>query len=45
MTATRTATTSTPLHPLLADRWSPRAFDPSARLTGLQVTALLEAAR
>jgi nitroreductase len=45
MSATRTATTSTPLHPLLADRWSPRAFDPTARLTGQQVGALLEAAR
>src|SRR3954470_18397525 len=42
---TRTATTSAPLHPLLADRWSPRAFDPTARLTGRQMTALLEAAR
>ena len=45
MSQTRTATTSTPLHPLLADRWSPRAFDPTARLTARQVTALLEAAR
>jgi nitroreductase len=45
MSATRSATTSTPLHPLLADRWSPRAFDPTARLTAAQVTALLEAAR
>jgi nitroreductase len=45
MTTTRTATTSAPLHPLLADRWSPRAFDPAARLTDGQVTALLEAAR
>jgi nitroreductase len=45
MSSTRSATTSTPLHPLLADRWSPRAFDPAARLTGAQVTALLEAAR
>jgi nitroreductase len=45
MSATRTATTSTPLHPLLAHRWSPRAFDPGVRLTAAQVTALLEAAR
>jgi len=45
MIDTRTATTSAPLHPLLAERWSPRAFVPAARLTGPQVTALLEAAR
>jgi nitroreductase len=45
MIVTRTAATSTPLHPLLAERWSPRAFDPVARLTAAQVTALLEAAR
>jgi nitroreductase len=45
MSQTRTATTSTPLHPLLADRWSPRAFDPAADLSAQQVTALLEAAR
>jgi nitroreductase len=45
MSVTRTATTSTPLHPLLAERWSPRAFDPVARLTTEQVSALLEAAR
>jgi len=45
MSQPRTATTSTPLHPLLADRWSPRAFDPVARLSEAQITALLEAAR
>lgn len=45
MSETRTASTSTPLHPLLADRWSPRALDPTARLTTQQVTALPEAAR
>jgi nitroreductase len=45
VTESRTATTSAPLHPLLADRWSPRAFDPVAQLTVQQVTALLEAAR
>jgi nitroreductase len=43
--ATKTAATAAPLHPLLADRWSPRAFDPSHRLTEEQLTALLEAAR
>ncbi|MFV2084534.1 nitroreductase family protein [Micromonospora sp. LOL_021] len=43
--APKTATTAEPLHPLLADRWSPRAFDPEHRLTDRQLTALLEAAR
>ncbi|MBY8872903.1 nitroreductase family protein [Micromonospora sp. PLK6-60] len=33
------------LHPLLAFRWSPRAFDPAARLTDADVACLLEAAR
>jgi nitroreductase len=39
------ATTDAPLHPLLAERWSPRAFDADHRLTEQQLTALLEAAR
>lgn len=34
-----------PIHPHLAERWSPRAFDPDAALTTDQLTALLEAAR
>lgn len=38
------ATTSQPIHDLLARRWSPRAFE-SRDLTREQVTALLEAAR
>ncbi|MGZ4591787.1 MAG: nitroreductase family protein [Actinomycetes bacterium] len=42
---TKTAITSAPLHPLLADRWSPRAFDTSTDLTDDQTSALLEAAR
>lgn len=42
---TKTATTAAPLHPLLAQRWSPRAFAPDHDLTDRQVTALLEAAR
>jgi nitroreductase len=42
---TRTALTSAPLHPLLAERWSPRGFDASHRLPEQQLTALLEAAR
>ncbi|MGY1725166.1 nitroreductase family protein [Blastococcus sp. SYSU DS0533] len=43
--ATKTADTSVPLHPLLAERWSPRALDPQHELGAEQVTALLEAAR
>ena len=39
------ATTQVPLHPLLARRWSPRAFDRAHALTAEQVTALIEAAR
>lgn len=41
----KSATTAAPLHPLLAERWSPRAFASDHRLTDRQVTALLEAAR
>lgn len=41
----KTATTATPLHPLLAERWSPRAFSVDHRLADEQVTSLLEAAR
>ncbi|MEV0152538.1 nitroreductase family protein [Micromonospora sp. NPDC050686] len=33
------------LHPLLAFRWSPHAFDPTARLADADVACLLEAAR
>lgn len=33
------------LHPLLADRWSPRAYDPAVDLAPEQLDALLEAAR
>lgn len=40
----RTATTTAPLHPLLADRWSPRAFDP-APVDDDALRSLLEAAR
>ncbi len=39
------AESSVPLHPLLADRWSPRSFDPAVELTDQQFTALFEAAR
>jgi nitroreductase len=41
----RPAGTSVPIHPDLAARWSPRAFDPDAAITADQLTALLEAAR
>lgn len=33
------------LHPLLANRWSPRAFDPAAEVTDAELTTILEAAR
>jgi len=41
----RTATTSVPLHPLLADRWSPRSFEVEHTITDEQLVAVLEAAR
>jgi nitroreductase len=41
----RRALTGQPIVGLLADRWSPRSFDPDAALTDAQVTSLLEAAR
>ncbi|WP_135459273.1 nitroreductase family protein [Mycobacterium sp. DL99] len=41
----RLASTSVPIHPDIAARWSPRAFDPDAAITADQLTALLEAAR
>lgn len=45
LSTSRHADTSVPLHPLLAARHSTRAFDPEARLSDAQITALLEAAR
>jgi len=39
------ADTSVPLHPLLADRWSPRGFDRGYALGDDELAALLEAAR
>jgi nitroreductase len=45
MTEPKTAATAAPLHPLLAERWSPRAFDTQHELTDDSLTALLEAAR
>jgi nitroreductase len=44
-TTAKTATTSTPVHPLLAQRWSPRGFDQTHRLDDRALLALLEAAR
>jgi nitroreductase len=41
----RRADTRVPIHPVIAARWSPRAFDQSAVLSLEQITALLEAAR
>lgn len=41
----RKADTRVPIHPPIAARWSPRAFDPDRAITTEQVTALLEAAR
>jgi nitroreductase len=43
--ADRIADTRVPIHPDIAARWSPRMFEPSAEVTGEQITALLEAAR
>lgn len=43
--ADRFAETTVPIHPPIAQRWSPRAFDADAQVTAEQVTALLEAAR
>src|SRR3954469_5497714 len=45
MTVSKTAVTAVPLHPLLAERWSPRALDSAHQLSDAQLTALLEAAR
>ncbi|CAN5462263.1 nitroreductase family protein [soil metagenome] len=41
----RSAKTQVPIHPPLAARWSPRAFDPDATLGHDDLIALLEAAR
>jgi nitroreductase len=45
LAATKTAVTAVPLHPLLAQRWSPRALDAGHELSDPQIAALLEAAR
>ena len=41
----KTASTTVPVHPLLAERWSPRGFDQAHELDDDDLTALLEAAR
>lgn len=41
----RLAQTSVPLHPPIAARWSPRAFDPRVELADDELIALIEAAR
>ena len=43
--ADRRAETRVPILPAIADRWSPRAFDPDATLDREQIVGLLEAAR
>ena len=43
--ADRTAHTRVPIHPPIAARCSPRAFDPDAVITAEQLVALLEAGR
>src|SRR3954462_5200266 len=45
MTAQKIAETSVPVHPLLAQRWSPRGLDAAHALDARSVQALLEAAR
>ena len=39
------ADTSVSLHPLIAERWSPRAFDESATISSDDLRAIFEAAR
>ena len=43
--ADRSAQTRVPIHPPIAARWSPRAFDPDAVVTAEELLALLEAGR
>lgn len=43
--ADKRADSSVPLHPLIAERWSPRALVPDAEVTDTQLRAVLEAAR
>jgi nitroreductase len=41
----KTATTRVPVHPLIAGRWSTRAFDAAHTLEPTEIAAMLEAAR
>ncbi|MBZ3901168.1 MULTISPECIES: nitroreductase family protein [Streptomyces] len=41
----RTADTAVAVHPLLAERWSPRSFDAGRTVTDEELVSLLEAAR
>ena len=41
----KTASTTVPVHPLLAERWSPRGFDRAHEIGDEALAALLEAAR
>jgi nitroreductase len=41
----KTASTAVPVHPLLAERWSPRGFDRAHEIGDEALAALLEAAR
>lgn len=43
--ASKTATTCEPIEPLIAERWSPRAFDAEKPVTEAQLVQLMEAAR
>lgn len=42
---TKSAETRLPIHPILAERWSPRGFDPARPVTHEQLVMLFEAAR
>ena len=41
----RTAPTAHPIHAIMAERWSPRAFDESRAVSEAELASLLEAAR
>jgi nitroreductase len=41
----KTAVTSAPIHPVLAERWSPRSFDKGYKLTQHELLSMLEAGR
>ena len=43
--ARKPADTSVDIHPVLAERWSPRAFESNVKLGTEDLTAILEAGR